>query len=78
VELQFTNHTLRRTYGRMLWLAGVPIETIAEILGHADTKTTILYLGLDMGDQVSAIRKLAEFHEQNRFPQNYGNINRAR
>ena len=78
VEMKFTNHTLRRTYGRMLWLAGVPIETIAEILGHADTKTTILYLGLNMEDQASAMRKLAEFQEQNRFPQNYGNINRAR
>lgn len=57
---------------------GGPIETIAEILGHTDTKTTILYLGLNMEDQASAMRKLAEFQEQNRFPQNYGNINRAR
>lgn len=78
VEFKFTNHTLRRTYGRMLWLAGVQLETIAEILGHADTKTTILYLGLNMDDQASAMNKLAEFQEKNRSPQSYGKSGRAR
>jgi integrase/recombinase XerD len=78
VGFKFTNHTLRRTYGRMLWLAGVPIETIAEILGHADTKTTILYLGLNMDDQASAMSKLAEFQSTIRSPQNYRKSGLAR
>ena len=78
VGFKFTNHTLRRTYGRMLWLAGVPIETIAEILGHADTKTTILYLGLNMDDQADAMTKLAEFQDKMRSPQSYGKSGRAR
>jgi hypothetical protein len=34
----------------MSWRAGVLIETIASILGHSDTKTTLLYLGLDQED----------------------------
>lgn len=78
VGFKFTNHTLRRTYGRMLWLAGVPIETIAEILGHADTKTTLLYLGLNMEDQADAMQKLAQFQSKFLGPQNYGPRGEAR
>ena len=58
---KFTNHTLRRTFGRLLWLAGVPLETIKEILGHEDTKTTILYLGLNMDDKADAMSRLADY-----------------
>lgn len=61
IGTKFTNHTLRRTFGRLLWLAGVPLETIKEILGHEDTKTTILYLGLNMDDKSDAMNKLADF-----------------
>lgn len=59
--VKFTNHTLRRTYGRMLWLAGVPIETIMDLLGHSDPRTTILYLGLNMDDKADAMVKLAKY-----------------
>jgi integrase/recombinase XerD len=59
--VKFTNHTLRRTYGRMLWLAGVPLETIMDLLGHSDTKTTILYLGLNMDDKADAMTKLGQY-----------------
>lgn len=58
---KFTNHTLRRTFGRLLWLAGVPLKTIKEILGHEDTKTTILHLGLNMDDKADAMSKLADY-----------------
>jgi integrase len=44
------NHMLRRTFGRMLWDQGVPIEKIAYLMGHEDTRTTIRYLGLDQED----------------------------
>jgi integrase len=52
---RFTTHTLRRTFGRNLWLRGIPIETIAELMGHSSTDTTRLYLGLNISDMRKAI-----------------------
>ncbi len=57
----FTNHTLRRTFGRTCWLSGVPLETIKELLGHEDTKTTIIYLGLNMDDRSGAMDQVAKY-----------------
>jgi len=48
------HHTLRRTGGRLLWLAGVPIETIASVMGHESTDTTLQYIGVNLGDQIEA------------------------
>ena len=59
--IRFTNIALRRTFGRTLWLAGVPIETIKDLLGHEDTKTTIQYLGINMDDKSGAMNQLADF-----------------
>src|SRR5439155_18311589 len=33
--VEFSNHVLRRTYGRFLWKAGVKLETISAMLGHS-------------------------------------------
>ena len=52
---RFTTHTLRRTFGRNLWLRGIPIETISELMGHSSTDTTRLYLGLNISDMRKAI-----------------------
>ncbi|MFH1578934.1 MAG: site-specific integrase, partial [Thermoplasmatota archaeon] len=52
---RFATHTLRRTFGRNLWLRGIPIETIAELMGHASTDMTRLYLGLNITDMRKAI-----------------------
>jgi integrase len=52
------NHALRRTFGRSLWDNGVPIEKIAYLMGHEDTRTTIRYLGLDQEDARSAMAVL--------------------
>lgn len=49
------NHTLRRTGGRLMWKQDVPIETIASIMGHEDIKTTLRYLGINLGDQAKAV-----------------------
>ena len=49
------NHMLRRTYGRRLWDLGVPIERIAHLMGHEDTRTTIRYLGLNRDDARAAM-----------------------
>ncbi len=49
------NHMLRRTYGRRLWDLGVPLERIALVMGHEDTRTTIRYLGLNEDDARAAM-----------------------
>ncbi len=45
------------------WKAGVEIEKISKILGHENTQTTILCLGLNLEDMNQAICKLAEYEE---------------
>lgn len=60
------NHSLRRTFGRTLWEEGVPIELIAQILGHAETRMTRRYLALDLKDMSKAIRHIDRvFSERN-------------
>jgi len=59
--IEMSNHDLRRTGGRLLHRAGVPIEEIARIFGHRDTKTTLHYLGLDRDDMNKAMKKVAEY-----------------
>jgi len=48
------HHTLRRTGGRLMWLAKVPIETIASIMGHESTQMTLKYIGVNLSDQTNA------------------------
>jgi integrase len=52
------NHALRRTFGKTLWRNGVPIEKVAELMGHEDTKTTRRYLVLDQDDMRDAMAVL--------------------
>ena len=54
--LYFGHHTLRRTCAREWWKAGAPIETISEMLGHEDLKTTTQYLGIKAEDQADVYR----------------------
>jgi len=42
------SHDLRRTYARLGYNAGVPVEQISKLLGHSDVETTMLYLGIDI------------------------------
>jgi integrase/recombinase XerD len=53
--VRFSNHDLRRTFGRDMWKARVPIEKVSKALGHEDIRTTIDYLGIDLDDMASAI-----------------------
>lgn len=64
----FSNHTLRRTFGRELFRSGVSIVVIATIFGHSSTSTTMKYLGLNMDDMAEAMEKfrLRRF-ERNEF-----------
>lgn len=56
--IEFSNHTLRRTFGRELHRSGVSIVVIATIFGHTSTTQTIKYLGLDLDDMADAMNKL--------------------
>lgn len=53
--IEFSNHTLRRTFGRELFRSGVAIEVIATIYGHSSTTQTMKYLGLNLDDMASAM-----------------------
>lgn len=58
IGIKFSAHTLRRTFGRMLWLSGVPVVTIAKILGHSSTEQTLQYIGANLDDMAGAMDKL--------------------
>jgi integrase len=48
-------HTLRRTFGRLLWKAGMPLLIISRILGHTTLEQTVDYLGIDHADLSGAM-----------------------
>lgn len=50
-----SNHTLRRTFGRMMYRSGVPVATIAKLLGHSSIEQTLRYIGVDMDDMTVAM-----------------------
>jgi len=52
---QFSNHTLRRTFGRIMYRASVPVATIAQIYGHESTDVTLRYIGVDLDDMSAAM-----------------------
>jgi site-specific recombinase XerD len=41
-------HDCRRTFSRLGYEAGVPVEQISKLLGHESIETTLTYLGLDI------------------------------
>lgn len=58
-ELEWaTIHTLRHTFASHLVMAGVPIRTVQELLGHTQIQTTMIYAHLSMEHLEGAIRKL--------------------
>jgi hypothetical protein len=60
-------HGLTPTGGRKLWIAGVPIETIAEIPGHASVEETTKDLGIKVSDMARAQQRLAEYETAQRL-----------
>lgn len=58
------HHTLRRTGGRLMWLAKVPIETIASVMGHESTEMTLRYIGVNLGDQCRAFEAVRNLRIQ--------------
>ncbi len=61
------HHTLRRSGGRKLWMAGVSVETVSRILGHESLDMTVRYLGIGISDMAEAQEKLAEYEESQRL-----------
>lgn len=54
----FSNHTLRRTFGRALYQSDVPVATIAAILGHESTEVTLRYIGVGIDDMREAMSRI--------------------
>ena len=40
-------HSLRRAVGRNMVIAGIPVTTAAQVLGHGDIDSTKQYISLD-------------------------------
>ena len=57
VGIEFSPHTLRRTFGREMYHSGVRIETIAKIMGHSSTEMTLRYIGINLDDQRNAMEQ---------------------
>lgn len=47
-----------------MWLAGVPIETIATIYGHESTEITLRYIGVNLSDQAKAYEAVRNLRVQ--------------
>jgi integrase len=58
---QVSNHVLRRTGGRMMWLAGEKVATIMQILGHVSEAQTIAYLGINIDDMRAGMQRAADY-----------------
>jgi len=56
----FRFHDLRRTFGSRLALAGVDLNRIKELLGHASIKTTEIYLHAELKDIRDAVEVLCQ------------------
>lgn len=59
--VKFTTHTMRKSYARILYEMGVPLEKISKMLGHKDTATTLVYLGF-VREDIRDIRKSFKIH----------------
>lgn len=55
--MDFTPHTMRRTYITMLWRRKVDLKTIAAIAGHSNIQTTINhYIVMEPQDALQALQ----------------------
>lgn len=51
------NHTLRRTFGRMMYQSGVEVATISRMMGHESTEQTLKYIGVNLDMMSDAMRQ---------------------
>jgi integrase len=50
-----SGHTLRRTFGRLAYYAGVPLVSIQNIYGHASPAMTAHYIGIDQAEMAAGL-----------------------
>lgn len=63
IRPELTPHSIRHTFASWLAIAGTPLRTIQELLGHADIRMTIKYAHLSpahLADAVKTIDTLAK------------------
>jgi len=58
IQKNVTLHMLRHTYTSHLVMAGVPLSSVRELLGHSDFKTTLRYAHLAPDHLSGAVEKL--------------------
>lgn len=58
IDKPLTTHVARHSYATLMLTAGMPLETISHILGHADTKTTAIYAKMLFGKITNDIDRL--------------------
>lgn len=56
-RLRITPHTLRHTKAMHLLQSGIPLITIKDILGHADVKSTEIYVQIDLEMKRDALNR---------------------
>ena len=59
IGVKFSNHTLRRTFGRTMYRSGVEVATISKMMGHESIDQTLKYIGVDLDDMNSAMQTFA-------------------
>jgi integrase len=52
-------HDLRRTHGSMALESGLTVRKVADLLGHADVRSTEVYLASESGHQAESVRHVA-------------------
>ena len=53
-------HNLRHTFGRRLRGAGVPLEILRALIGHANGDITIHYSAAELGELLQAAEKIMD------------------
>lgn len=57
LDRHISAHTFRRSYGRHLYKAGMPLQEIQRLYGHVSLATTIRYLGINEEDLSTSVNK---------------------